>query len=981
MRYEAKIFFFFFFKCFTTSCIAQQQIFTRFTANDGLVANDIRRIFQDSKGFLWIATWEGLSKFDGYKFTNYSTTNGLSHNVVNDLYETTDGKLYIACNDGSTDIISENKVIQKSVFSNVIINRFYKTAAGKVLALTDTSGLYEIKNEKLIKPKQQYPAASYSDIAEGGDWLYVAKDYKLIQVLNKKYEVFAEIRNTTNSFDGYRVFADSKKRVWAGGVTGLQLISAIEKKNKLINFDSLPAAFNIPILRQSTIREIFEDDTRNIWMGTTHGLIKISPEGLQQIFNEKNGLPGDEITCIYQDREKNIWIGTSLGIAKLVTKSNIQIYTVENNLLSNKTNFLIPFKNGKILVGTEKGMQLYDGLHDRFLPVSKKDAYYDDVPENSAISLLTTAGTDDKYFVVSDYNPAPVFFSLPHEGIKCAVKDKYGNFFTNNDAGLQFSSTISGERTNIFTGTIKTMLIDKKGYLWTGEWGKGLYRIQYVFTNKKIRIIKTDHYLPGIGIRSLYQDSKGNIWAGSRYNGVFVFSDTTGKYSMLHIDQSNGLTSNRVTNIAEDAEGCIWLSFYQGLDKLIPHKKNYRVFNFSRANNFYTNIKAMIMDKDHYLWLATLNGMVKITDGKMETIKPPAVYIVSVLAGDSTYTSGLENPAQKITLQHRQNKLEFIFAAPVFINEKQVQFSYRLLGSNNNNWSSPVNEHSVLYASLQPGNYTFEVRALGWDGNWGNAANFNFNIQPPYWQTWWFVGGCLIFAAGIIFRLVRRRINVKSKEANMKKKIAETEMMALRAQMNPHFIFNSLSSIENFIMKNEKRLASDYLNKFSRLIRSILDSSRDELVPLRKDMEALKLYIELEQLRFNHKFSFNAHIDDALLNRDKMIPSLLIQPYIENAIVHGIAHSQKDNLQLLLKVSLHDNMIQYVIEDNGVGRVQSGLYNFKNKPKHISVGMKITEDRINNFNKNCIKNPVQVTDLYDANGEASGTRIMITIKR
>ncbi len=168
--------------------------------------------------------------------------------------------------------------------------------------------------------------------------------------------------------------------------------------------------------------------------------------------------------------------------------------------------------------------------------------------------------------------------------------------------------------------------------------------------------------------------------------------------------------------------------------------------------------------------------------------------------------------------------------------------------------------------------------------------------------------------------------------------------------MNPHFIFNSLNSIENFIMQNEKRLASDYLNKFARLIRMILDSSRNEVVPVAKDMEALQLYIDLEQLRYNNRFTYKTVIDPALTGGDYRVPSLLIQPYVENAIVHGLSHSEEDGLNLTVMATLENEKIKYVVQDNGIGRAQAAAYNQQNKPYHKSVGLKITEDRINIFN-------------------------------
>jgi LytS/YehU family sensor histidine kinase len=161
------------------------------------------------------------------------------------------------------------------------------------------------------------------------------------------------------------------------------------------------------------------------------------------------------------------------------------------------------------------------------------------------------------------------------------------------------------------------------------------------------------------------------------------------------------------------------------------------------------------------------------------------------------------------------------------------------------------------------------------------------------------------------------------------------------------------------------------------LIRMILDSSRNELVPFAKDMEALQLYIDLEQLRFNNKFNYKTNIDSVLLSGAYFVPSLLIQPYVENAILHGLAHSEVANLELTVTATLENDFIKYIIIDNGIGRKQAAFYNDQNKPLHESVGLKITEDRINIFNKS--KNTIKITDLLEKEKNC-GTKIEITIK-
>ncbi len=240
----------------------------------------------------------------------------------------------------------------------------------------------------------------------------------------------------------------------------------------------------------------------------------------------------------------------------------------------------------------------------------------------------------------------------------------------------------------------------------------------------------------------------------------------------------------------------------------------------------------------------------------------------------------------------------------------------------------------------------------------------------------------LFLSIAIAFFISKSIQSKKEKEISLfNQKIAETQMQALRAQMNPHFIFNSLNSIENFMMKNEKRTASDYLGKFALLIRLILDSSSTELLPLSKDMQALKLYVELEQLRYDHGFQFELCLDEALTHRDFAVPGLLIQPYLENAIIHGLSHSIGQDRLLQLKVQMDQDYLVYSIEDNGVGRAKSALYNERNQRRHKSRGMDISRERVHILNRQyAADGKIQITDLLSATGEPAGTKVEVSFK-
>lgn len=254
------------------------------------------------------------------------------------------------------------------------------------------------------------------------------------------------------------------------------------------------------------------------------------------------------------------------------------------------------------------------------------------------------------------------------------------------------------------------------------------------------------------------------------------------------------------------------------------------------------------------------------------------------------------------------------------------------------------------------------------------------NLQLKNSKQWnlLYLGGFifLLAAIGISFYQRNKRLKMQSQKAK-----AELQMQVFRSQMNPHFIFNSLNGIEYFILQNEKRSASVYLNKFASLIRIILSNSRKDLVPFADDMQTIRLYVDLELLRFNHNFKYITSIDQPLLDSDYSVPPLLIQSFVENAIIHGFGHSDRTDLKLKISVILRGEYIIYTIEDNGVGCKESALYNALNKPNHNSLGMQITQQRITIFNEQHLANSmVNTEDLYDENKLPCGTRVTVKIK-
>jgi ligand-binding sensor domain-containing protein/two-component sensor histidine kinase len=912
---------------------AQHFIFKTYTVEDGLVANPVRRIYQDSKGFIWIATWEGLSKYDGHKFTNYTIANGLSHNMVNDIYESADGKLYVAENNGSVDILQQDAILKKGAFTNVVINQFNITQDHKVIAVTDKNGLYEIKNGNLVKPAQIFPRSTYRNIKELNDSLLIGGDVGSLRILNRQYKLFSEIKEPPELLI-LKIYKDSKNKIWVGTNNGLKLMTPVQKNNPL-HFTLMPASFNIPLLKNGVINDMLEDANGNFWIATANGLVKIYPDGSWQLFSEKDGLPSANVSCIYQDREKNIWIGTMLGLTKLVTKNNIRIYTIGNGLSSNNVSFLLPLKNDIFLTGTETGMQLFNCRNGLFSSVSSQHHFfYNGFVENSQPALFYSHHNGfGKYDPIGRHIIDYILPSLPKTEVYCSIMDSNGIIFNGTHTGLFIGSKEKSSYERKFSFRITSLLIDKKGYLWVGTWENGLYRIHYSSIKDKsnrlpnpgdnqisLSVQDFSDLLPDKNIRCLFEDDKGNIWIGTRYQGIVQLKNNNGEhFEAQHFNLGQGLMSNSILAVSEDIKGCIWIGSNLGIDKLIPADKTFRVFNFSRVNNYFGSINAILPGSDHSLWFLTNKGLVNISDGETEKTPAAPVYITSVNLGDTSFNYNTYHTGTKVQLKYYQNQAKFEFSAPGFINEKQILYSYRLSGSADTMWSEPSNLHNVSYTSLQPGNYHFEVRTLGWNGEWGTPANFLFIIRPPYWQTWWFYTLVGFAMLSIFYALYFYRIRQLLKVQKVRNRIATDLHDDIGATLTN---INMLSEISRKNLERPQE-AEKFLQRISEEVTSSSQALNDIIwnVNSRNDsMEEILLRMRryAAELFDNSKTSFHLNLDETVAGKKINMEQrrdvyLIYKESMNNIFKHACANN------VWIDVQWQNGKLHLKIKDDGKG--------------------------------------------------------------
>jgi ligand-binding sensor domain-containing protein len=525
---------------------------------------------------------------------------------------------------------------------------------------------------------------------------------------------------------------------------------------------------------------------------------------------------------------------------------------------------------------------------------------------------------------------------------------------------------------------LRRIFSDKAGRFWLGYNRAGVYC--YDQEKNILKHYSTKEGLVAGEVNALAEDDDENMYVATTA-GVSVI-DKLGK--IKNYDASNGLKFNDCQALVKDKEGNIWISNHQYLIKYTPGKNSFSYYD-ERCGLTGTNfrVNAAYAAIDGQLYWGTEKGIIFFDPARLMNDTNASPLLVSqAIVADSNYQF---TTSASLDLKYYQNSVSFYFTTPDIYSSKNEKYQYQLTGIDKA-WVNNSDQRQVNYNSLSPGNYVFKVR-FSTDGvNWTESVNHvKLNISPAFWQTWAFKLALILLVAGLIVYFFRWRVgSIRGKErikTNYERKIAEVEMISLRAQMNPHFMFNSLNSINNFILKNDPDNASGYLTKFSRLMRLILDNSRSEWVSLENELKALELYITLEALRFENSFTYCMEIAEDMDTITAFVPPMIVQPYVENAIWHGLLHRKQTGAKLNIKVWENRGVINVNIEDNGIGRKEAAIRKSKSAIRQKSHGMEITAQRLDIVNRLYNVNAkVTITDLVNEQGEAKGTNVLLNLK-
>ena len=987
--------------------------FKTYTTEHGLPDNSVVKIITDPKGFLWIATRNGLSRFDGSEFKNYTLYapkgNGLRSSWITDLIVDKTGALWVSTEWGLCyyDAANDRFNYVNKKEDLVILYKAPMCIEEHILWIATESGLKkvntytkEISSTSLhkIPDPQSICADDKGDLWIGtrGNGFYVYNISK-----NEWKSVFLPALPKNAHLMG--LFKD-KDGLWAA--TGEGMLQIHSPRSASLYNKSLTGSSPVDELMFVTSFKSLTGDSILI-CGTYNKRMAFFNKNTKKFITIINGstslmhgLPGAVLNDATATR-KILWIGTDMGLSALNTEAqDFTSYLLkgsgqnwENTIIKKILPNDVPNQEKLILMNKPGGVFLYNTSTAAIKKIWKsRDATrkYKNMltDQNKNIWLIHEHGID-KFSVGSGitpeyYSSARLFYS--------GILDEDNNLWLGTDEGLM-RYAVSGNKADYFkcgfSGTkvensssqaaflANEISSDNKGKIWIASTKYGLFsfdKYNRLFT--AYRQPSQEAYETKNRCMSLSFDKTGTLWLGT-LAGLAAFDTALKKF--INYDQKQGLLSGYVYSIVADSANNI------------IGRGNSGVFHFNTKEKKFTNYKARInMSPD------ILEQKVSLSNGKAfigftggfsvynihhsVPSSPLAVYILGCDIRGEKIPLHENTAGVPIKLNYRQNVLRITYTCIDYNFSDDITFRYRLNGAENE-WINAGTQRSVLYTDLAPGNYVFTVSAISNEGKTSDhPALFRFTIYPPFWQTIWFKILTGVIFTLIIYWLIKKRITRIKKEAEknteINKGMAELEMKALRSQMNPHFIFNSLNSIQKYIWENRKEDASEYLIKFARLIRLVLENSMHSSIKLSEELAALRLYIEMEHRRNNQKFDYSITVNDTV-DEDKIyITPLLLQPYIENAIWHGLSQKEERG-KLSIAIERNENALICIIDDDGIGRKRAiQIETNKNK---TSLGINISSQRIEWLQKDAgSRADVEITDKYDGEN-ASGTKVVLTL--
>lgn len=995
--------------------------FDYYNSGNGLSQNSVYSIAQTSDGFMWFGTQEGINRFDGKYFTQISENYNRKDKNEMDYGEFSKTINCLLCD--SRDHLWVGTAKEIAIYDQRK-NKFYTPSfyyPGLTLPpdpnivavseiqqvlwiLTQNKGVYayDTKRKAMINLRWQGQAPkkilSVQRDSQNRIWLCSEKEIFLLNgdlfhpveqinnflkpaglidmrivgaelwLINGKRQIYycatdlspRSIKHFPEGFTGLSLVSDpallhlsNDSMLWIGSRSdGLLKVNLRSRRYE-------PLADNSPkqILNTRFVLSCFTDRQKITWVGLSGGIFKFDHKDTRIDLwragsTEPKKTTDNHIMSIFSANDRDMYMGTlNGGLLHLdLATGEHQHYMPTNigNALSESKNIYEVIGEGQNMLW----MATWGGLYS-FNTLTKQFIEYKDFNDEQTLqlcALLKLHHTD--FILIGGYNGGLRLFNTLTKHFSKPKDDRH--FLDNTRLRVRYMKEF--EHGDILMST-ETQCLVKYNYI------SGLFTTYPQFS----RICGASRYF-------CFHDKY--LWIAT--DDGLIQADRQTMAVLRCWTSKNGLANDYIYAIQPDRYGRIWISSNGGLSMI--DAKNNTCRNFSLSDNLQDlefNTASCYTDQKGNLWFGGINGMNMVEPNitPPDTFSPrPTLTQINVM--NQPFESDTAIPyLHKIVLPYNKNFISLQFQTLNFSQTDKIVYKY-YLEDVDTGWIHTSQTNLLNYTQLQPGQYTFHMMSANAGDIWcKNETTLQIIITPPWWQSWWFRILAISSFCAAIFYLISARIRSIRKQENLKYKIIETEMKSLRSQMNPHFIFNSLNSINGFIIENKTHLASDYLTKFSRLIRLILENSKNETITLEKEIETLKLYLLMESLRFEDKFTYSVNVQADIDLDDINIPPLIIQPYVENAIWHGLLPKPQKGW-VKIDITQNAERLRISINDNGIGREQAQKNNAGRTKSNRSYGMEITQQRILTLHP---KNSIVIDDLKDRDDQPSGTRVTLHI--
>lgn len=986
---------------------AQFKTFSQYNSENGLSNNYIRCITKDSDGFLWIGTHEGLNRYDGTEFENIfaSEKNNIPANAINSLCFTGKNLLAIATNAGVSFYNKQTGAGYTVSFpadknfagygSDPFFEIYFDTEKKKLfiagqngLFVTDSTGKL---SDYILKPSVPLFNTARKNIRDAfasrifkdrqGEIFFYSNFENRFFYPDFKHKTYipVNVKDPSNKLNSYM-----EDNLLMTGATGtpddytIAFTNLFTPHEKLLSYIAYKEGSSGALTYLPVPDSTFNTQSYHCIYNAFHlndsifilnayaghpSLYNIHSKKIEFTQNNESWFtswPDGMYSCYYKLSGSSFWTGNHQSLIKITLGNKIAQTNASLQSALDKTKGISYIIQGMFCDSIFYTITVGGGLF-----------------KTTSHNIITQPVN---HLIRQRYPEKNVMTGLIKCGHSFLISSIYGSLWWHESSNTL--SSMEGKNKDASIDSINTSpFIDSKGIIWMNL-RKGICAFDTVakqFTNYYRRAY--GGVFPGGYCTAKTEDNDGNMWFSTGYhlvkfnrqNNTFdsVTLTVNGKpvYEILYaacgsgdeiylcagqtfiiynvkkrscraFSRQTGIVSLAVNDMTADAYGNAWLATERGL--VFYNKKEDRFESFTTTDGLPQNLINNISFADKqkkilFLGYATTYCLIP-TDSLLRKTSLPANKIVSVFVNDSAIT--FDN---KKIYSYAENNFTFKYTGLNYDDGRNNTYAIMLTGIDTA-WRFMSAERSVSYFNLPPGNYVFRIKTANQQGIWNEDADvYSFEIKPPFWQTWWFrICAILLAIAGIYILIKNREASIK-KDNDLKLQMSELKMQALQAQLNPHFIFNSLNSIQSYILANDPVNAAGYLARFSTLMRRILNQSKHSLIPLSEAVDTLKIYVELESFRFNNEFRYSFIISgDEDIMRTK-IPPMLLQPFAENAILHGLMPKQGEK-KLIIDIHEENDKVIIKIDDNGVGRNNE----FK-KTGHQSQGEKLTKGLIENI--------------------------------